>query len=88
MSEKRVCGGCGWRGLDTEVLAAPNPFAPSETIHGCPKCSALDTMWLACDELECWRPVTCGTPIKDGYRRTCGKHAPRWVPDIGPGVLP
>ena len=29
-----------------------------------------------CDEPGCIEPAGCGTPTKDGYRWTCGKHQP------------
>ena len=29
-----------------------------------------------CDEPGCEREATCGWPVADGYRRTCGEH---WV---------
>ncbi len=32
--------------------------------------------WQVCDEPDCKRPVTCGTPTPKGYRHTCGTHAP------------
>ncbi|MBI3936719.1 MAG: hypothetical protein HY323_07055 [Betaproteobacteria bacterium] len=30
-----------------------------------------------CDEPNCHREVTCGTPTAQGYRHTCGKHRPK-----------
>lgn len=68
---------CGWHG--EEVLTAPNPFDPADTINGCPSCRAVDTIELACDEPDCWEPVSCGTPTDSGYRNTCGPHLPNVV---------
>ncbi len=33
---------------------------------------------MQCDEPGCTEGQSCGTPSKDGYRRTCGEHAPTW----------
>jgi len=30
-----------------------------------------------CDEPGCKKRISCGTPTPDGYRSTCGDHAPR-----------
>lgn len=35
----------------------------------------------ACDEPGCGERATCGVPVQDGYRRTCGLHVP-WI--VGP----
>ena len=35
---------------------------------------------LVCDEPGCKERSTCGTPTKDGYRRTCNKHWPQKEP--------
>lgn len=68
---------CGWTGYETDVLTAKNPFDMSDQISGCPKCLQINTIIYACDEPGCWRDVSCGTPTKDGYRSTCGEHAPK-----------
>lgn len=80
MSDKRVCQDCHWRGVEGQVLSAPNPFAEDEVeqISGCPECRAVESMNVACDEPDCWRPVSCGTPVPGGkYRSTCYDHAPK-----------
>ena len=46
-------------------------------MNGCPNCLEIDTIVYACDALNCWEAVTCGTPTKKGYRSTCDFHAPR-----------
>jgi hypothetical protein len=76
VSEKYLCLECHWHG--TETLEAPNPFAEdNEKMLGCPGCREANRITLACDEPDCWRETTCGTPTPDGYRRTCGEHMPR-----------
>ena len=67
---------CTWHGLQERLLIASNPFNKNEEIYGCPKCQSINSLALACDEPGCWQSVTCGTPTEDGYRNTCGKHAP------------
>jgi hypothetical protein len=75
---KRVCEVCDWRGVKDQVLHAANPFTNDklETISGCPQCLNVETLRAACDELDCWDKVTCGTTTPDGYRSTCGIHNP------------
>lgn len=74
-----ICDSCYAR--VTEPLTAPNPFSAGESIiYGCPECRAVETLELACDEPDCWRVATCGTPVRhgvsEGYRHTCSKHQP------------
>lgn len=71
------CDECNWRGQASEVLTAPNPFDESEDIEGCPNCKTIGELFVVCDEPDCWRNATCGTPTKNGYRQTCGKHQPK-----------
>jgi hypothetical protein len=73
---KLICKECGWRGQESEMLLAPNPFDPEDQVCGCPGCKAVDSLLVACDELGCWQESTCGTPTPEGYRRTCGRHMP------------
>ena len=68
---------CGWIGTWGEVPFAPNPFDPADTLHACPLCKTIDNFEECCDEPECFEPATCGTPIPNGYRRTCHKHMPK-----------
>ncbi len=68
---------CDWKGMKDEVLNGTNPFDPTELIYGCPECLQINTTVYACDEPDCWMEVTCGTPTEDGYRSTCGLHAPK-----------
>jgi hypothetical protein len=79
-NQKYVCEICDWHGLESEMLRAKNPFDEKTFIYGCPVCKEVDPMRTACDEPDCWEQDTCGTPTKDGYRRTCGKHQPKDTP--------
>ena len=60
-----------------EILKAENPFYKQELIYGCPECFSIDSFLVICDEVGCKDVVTCGTPTKEGYRGTCGKHKPK-----------
>lgn len=79
MTTKRTCSDwrCGWRGEESEILVAPDPFNPGSEITACPKCREIGTTRVACDEPDCWDESTCGTPTPTGYRNTCDKHQPR-----------
>jgi len=35
---------------------------------------AATAIYNQCDEPGCQREATCGFPVEDGYRRTCGDH--------------
>lgn len=74
--DKLLCEGCNWHGPQSEMLTAPNPFDPAGAINGCPKCKSVECLVVACDEPDCWRETSCGTPTPTGYRRTCGEHRP------------
>jgi hypothetical protein len=69
------CTDCGWTGNESELLSAPNPFAPEGTILGCPNCKTVDQFDEMCDEPECDQRATCGFPTPTGYRRTCFDHS-------------
>lgn len=64
---------CGWHGNDDELLSAPDPFNPGETMYACPKCRETDIV-SGCDEPGCTKEGTCGWPSPSGYRRTCVDH--------------
>lgn len=68
---------CNWRGVEDEILTAPNPFMEAEVITACPKCKEVYSVTQACDEPHCWEFASCGTPTETGYRRTCGAHMPK-----------
>jgi len=68
---------CDWVGDDSEMLTAPNPFDGSALVV-CPKCKTLESsVFTACDEPDCNRAATCGTPTPTGYRSTCYDHMPK-----------
>lgn len=71
------CSDCHWTGLDTDLIAASNPFGDG-IVGGCPSCrSTIGTQMIAlCDEPGCNQEVCCGTPTPSGYRSTCHNHQP------------
>ena len=76
MTDKVQCDVCAWIGTDARILSAKNPFDPEDTVEGCPQCKSVNSIRRFCDEPGCTERASCGTPTKDGYRQTCGKHAP------------
>jgi hypothetical protein len=71
-----MCNSCDWIGGDAELLRAPSPFDPEDTLCACPKCKAVDDLHNACDEPGCTQKAHCGFPTPDGgYRRTCSRHS-------------
>jgi len=71
------CEDCGWRGNQTQLLRAPNPFDPECEIVGCPQCKSVNGFENMCDEPGCKELATCGWPSNAGYRRTCHAHYQR-----------
>lgn len=78
--DKIVCKECDFRGYTKDALKAKNPFDETDTIFGCPTCKSPNSFRSVCDELDCWREVSSGTPTKNGYRSTCHQHAPKAKP--------
>lgn len=76
--DKLVCEyyRCGWVGLRTEALSAPDPFNGGDMLYACPECRD-QTLVTCCDEPGCRQPGSCGNPTDEGYRRTCLKHIPK-----------
>lgn len=77
MSEKTTlwrCKCCDWDGTLGDLLTAPSPFRPDDTLTACPACKVHDELVNMCDESGCRRDATCGFPTDTAYRRTCGKH--------------
>ena len=58
-----------------DILRAPSPFS-DDILIACPKCKEVGSLIVACDETECWKEATCGTPTADDYRMTCFDHRP------------
>jgi hypothetical protein len=70
------CRECDHICTGAEMLTAPNPFADTAEVHGCPKCRAVESLSAACAIEGCGRDGTCGGPGSDGvYRTTCYEHA-------------
>lgn len=73
-----VCGVCDMEVMQKDMLHAPSPFDPEETLIGCPHCKVCsgEGSWDEQCEVEgCGRGATCGTPLKGGgYLRCCGIH--------------
>jgi MinD superfamily P-loop ATPase len=74
MSYRYRCEDCYNICEEHALLAAPNPFDATETVHGCPVCKSIGTLVPVCDVEGCERPVSCGWPSPKGYRHTCGEH--------------
>lgn len=71
------CRSCGVVSHEAELLTAPSPFDATDTLTGCPSCTACaDGFDLMCDEAGCNEVACCGWPAGEsrGYRNTCGKH--------------
>jgi len=64
---------CGWRGLETDILTALNPFEPG-ILHACPQCKSIGSTEMECEVAGCRSHASCGTPTTSGYLRCCGKH--------------
>lgn len=70
---------CGWRGIATQLLRAPDPFNTGDELVACPECRQQDELYEGCEQDACWKEATCGGPAADGvYRRTCFEHA-HWL---------
>ena len=74
-NHKMLCTECGWHGLNYQLFIIGNPFN-TNVIFACPACKRIQSCTLACDQPDCWEPVTCGTPTPEGYRSTCSAHKP------------
>ena len=70
------CRECDAYMHEVDMLTAPNPFDPKDTLVGCPNCKSVGSFREICDEAGCNDEATCGFPAKDsGYRRTCYDHS-------------
>jgi DNA-directed RNA polymerase subunit RPC12/RpoP len=71
-----LCTECGARVETADVLTAPNPFDPDDTISACPECRSIEQFARACTVPDCKNTVGCGVPGALGYRYAwlCGKH--------------
>lgn len=69
------CNFCHKIWPDAELLVAPNPFYPEDTLSGCPGCKSCDDFQIVCDEPGCKLEGGCGWPSPEGYRHTCYEHS-------------
>lgn len=74
---KWVCDCC--HSVTTSPLSAPNPFDPEDTLHGCPACKSVNSLYLCCIHDGCARIASAGKPNALGYRYawTCRDHWPQ-----------
>jgi hypothetical protein len=77
--EKVICKECDWRGTSEDVLEAPNPFDPEDTLTGCPGCKQVDTMVQGCFHRGCLNEAATGgfSDPKDpkNYVWACYEHS-------------
>ena len=73
-AKRVICESCAWVGKEGDLLRAPNPFDPSESLYGCPECFNVECFRYMCDEPGCDFAASCGWLSADGYRNTCGQH--------------
>lgn len=82
-SERRENRGGRWQCNECEgyydqadILIAPNPFDPEDTISGCAFCKAVNSFQRACDVVGCERLASNGSPTPQGYTWRCFDHRP------------
>lgn len=85
MIDKWICLECRWIGEHDKLIVGKDPWG--DDVLYCPQCHLPEHITSACDEPGCTREGTCGFPIDNGYRRTCGEHY-RPSREGCPGVLP
>jgi phage FluMu protein Com len=76
VNEKIRCTECGWHGTTEDTLVGESPFEHGVNVYGCPRCKEIDHFRAVCDEVGCWKLVSCGCPSPAGYRNTCSEHMP------------
>jgi hypothetical protein len=73
-----ICDCCNKQVKNKDILSAPSPFDPEDTITGCPHCKIAtgEGGWTEkCEREGCKKTATCGVPMPDGgYLRCCGDH--------------
>ena len=69
-----VCLACSNTCSMDEMLKAPSPFDPEDTVVGCPACKEVNAFQTGCDILGCPEPVVYGRETPAGYLTTCAKH--------------
>ena len=73
--DKTICMMCGWRGRESEILSAPNPFEPGGKIWGCPKCKRIEQFRPVCAHKDCWNGLQTWVKVQGEYIGFCEKHA-------------
>lgn len=70
------CNECGQAHEESQLLTAPNPFAPTEEIYGCPNCKEIGSFRLICQVGDCENDASCGRARFRGFRyaHLCGVH--------------
>lgn len=74
---------CGAEFYSHQMLHAPSPFDPDDTLYACPECKTVEQPEELCSEPGCKNEATCGTPFgQAGYKRHCHLHPPKapWWP--------
>jgi hypothetical protein len=75
MSDRWLCEECRHVCDADDILRAPNPFDPEDTLHFCPDCKQPNQLTRTC--WKCDKPASSGTPTKThGYVWACHEHAP------------
>lgn len=65
---------CGWKGTETKVVKAPNPYNEEEIFWICPQCKDEDSLQFACDVSECWRRYYVILLDGEGFKNYCKLH--------------
>jgi hypothetical protein len=70
------CRDCGTISLEHELLTAPSPFNPADSLVACPECRQCQEGFdPVCDEPGCEEIAEFGWPDGSGqYRFTCSQH--------------
>lgn len=76
------CNECGQAHEESTLLKAPNPFAPTDEMMGCPNCGEPNNFREVCQVGDCEEDATCGRPRFRGFRyaRLCGRHFSEHTP--------
>ena len=79
LKNRWVCRECDEACVSGEYLSAPSPFAPADTLIGCPHCLDVNTLEAACQSKGCSKIQSSGTPDVSGFRYVwaCLDHSPR-----------
>ena len=76
-NERCACEKCPWKGFRSDLLRAPNPFAPERAIIACPRCKTVNKLRRTCIEDGCWERAVFGEfAPKVGWRTHCVVHRP------------